>query len=152
MTDHELEHNLKQLGHATEPRNSMAPDVMRRIEAIATPTESASFDRQPALRLIVRAITVFFAAAACIATVIFVRHSVPAPQPRQQVVVLPQTHPSAASEDEAFPRLADYQRAYGQSPDAFERLLQRPAPGPAHHADPQLSVGDASRLDSKLYQ
>jgi hypothetical protein len=152
MTDHELEQNLKQLGRTTEPRNSLTSAVMRRIEDVATPEAHSSFGGQRISRAIIRGIAVVFATAACIATVIFVLRSTPAPNPRQPVVVLPQTHPSAAFQDEAFPRLADYQRAYAQSPDAFERLLQRPSSGASHHAEPQLSVGDASRLDSKLYQ
>jgi hypothetical protein len=152
MTDHELEQDLKQLGRTTEPRESMTSAVMRRIEDVATPEAHSSFGRQRVSRAIVRGIAVVFATAACIATVISVLHSTPAPNPRPQVVISPQTHPSTASEDEAFPRLADYQHAYAQSPDAFERLLQQPSSGTSHHAEPPLSVGDASRLDSKLYQ
>jgi hypothetical protein len=147
MTDAEIEDDLKRLGRATEPQNLMVSSVMRRIAEIPSPAMRPVSRRNSRV-----AATIVLAAAACIAVLIFVLRSSPEPKPRRQLVVVPQTHPSAFSEAEAFPRLADYRRAYERSPDAFEALLQQPASKTSHRADPVLRASDASDVDSKFYQ
>lgn len=150
MTDPEIENALQQLGQATQPGDSMRSEVMRRIAELPTPKMGS--DTGSASRRIYRIAALALATAACMAALLFVLHSNAELKPRPLLVVVPQTHPSAFSHADAFPRLADYQRAYAQSPEAFERLLQQPTSGASHAAERQLSVGDAVHLDSKLYQ
>jgi hypothetical protein len=162
MSDSDIEKRLTELGRTTERQTSMRAEVMRRIEAMSP---ESSWPPSPALPReyrgreentlrFRRAAVVLLATAACICLLVFLRWPAAPIRSETHVVVIPlgpQTHVALPS-TETSPRLADLQRAYAQSPEAFERLLQRPLSGTSRAAEVPLSAGDAVRLDSKLYQ
>ncbi|HEY8746923.1 MAG TPA: hypothetical protein VIM11_03035 [Tepidisphaeraceae bacterium] len=150
MKDHEIENGLKRLGRETEPRTSMVDAVMRRVEQISTTESDANFSKSAGSRRIYRTAAMFIAVAACVAVSILVIRSISSPTPTKPIVIVPQTYPADPPENRV-PRLIDYQRAYVQSPEALEALLQQRPVESGGREEPVVRAADISRSDLNLY-
>jgi hypothetical protein len=147
MTHDELEQGLRALGQATRPPNSLVRNVMQRVQQSPVHEYSEAFTATRNAQWSY-AIKKFAAIAACLAIVIFM---IKFKTPRRPHVPDTRITVSTMKRSNPFPTLADYRRAYAESPEAFEALFK--ALPTESEANPQrvLSPRDILRTDLNLY-